>query len=390
MASPRSQSPPLQNRRGSLDSTRGRSGSDLSGAPTTPKKFLNGWTKEQETLMAEWADIASCYRWLHDRSEKVFSRSNMSMTIPVIILSTLTGTANFAIDSFVPAGDESLKKYVSAGIGGFSILAGILTTLGNFFQFAQKSEAHKVASIAWGKFQRQLTVELAIHPDERIEGMDFLKMCRQDLDRLIEQSPPIPDAIIRAFEKEFKSVPNLKVPDICHGIEHTRVYDATKPRLSKLTAEAVLHLKYKKNALANSILPDIDKKVELELSSRIEDRIQTILAARAAAATTAATAATPPSTPNASSEKEQGPLPKTDWRKLLIKQHNTSLRALSISTPAPAPAEGPTGPTGPMPIVDAVHIDIVGQNEIIESAVTGPAANEPTLNEDSQRIYTPL
>ena len=32
-----------------------------------PKRFMNGWSKEQERLMAEWSDIASCYRWLHDQ-----------------------------------------------------------------------------------------------------------------------------------------------------------------------------------------------------------------------------------------------------------------------------------------------------------------------------------
>ena len=41
--------------------------------PSKPRRFLNGWTKEQERLMAEWSDIAMCYRWLHDRAEKHYS-----------------------------------------------------------------------------------------------------------------------------------------------------------------------------------------------------------------------------------------------------------------------------------------------------------------------------
>lgn len=288
-----------------------KTGTDASGAMV--KKFLNGWTKEQETLMAEWADIAGCYRWLHDRAEKIFYGSNMWITIPVIILSTLTGTANFAVDSFIPQGDDALKKYVAAGIGGISIFAGILTTLGNFFQYAQKSEAHKVAGIAWGKFQRQITVELAIHPDERIDAMDFLKICRQDLDRLIEQSPPVPDPVIAAFEREFKSVPNLKVPDICHGIEHTRVYDASKPRLSKITAEAAMHLKLKKKTLREDILPDLDRKIQEELNTRIEARIKALM---------------PPPPPPPPPAAPAAPAPadisslvthlETDWRKLIV------------------------------------------------------------------------
>ena len=331
----RSPSPTSYGRRGSTESMTPKTpgATDLSGG-APPKRFLNGWTKEQETLMAEWADVASCYRWLHDRAEKIFSRSNMMITIPVIILSTLTGTANFAVDSFIPEGDPGTKKYVAAGIGAVSIFAGILSTLGNFFQYAQKSESHKVAGINWGKFQRQVTVELAIHPNERIDAMDFLKICRQDLDRLIEQSPPIPDAVIAAFEKEFKTIPNLKVPDICHGIEHTRVYDASKSRLAKITADAALHLKYRKGVLKDTILPDIDRKIQTELNSRIEQRIRDLMPAPA-----------PPPPQEVTKAKEGLTLIvsnlETDWRKLLMSRKNLMIPTEPAGTGIVAPTVRP-------------------------------------------------
>jgi hypothetical protein len=320
---------------------------------------MNGWTKEQETLMAEWADIAGCYRWLNDRAEKIYTKSNMMITIPVIILSTLGGTANFAIDSFIPPGQEDIKKYASAAIGGISIFAGVLTTLGNFFQFAQKSEAHRVAGIAWGKFQRQVTVELAINPMERIEAMDFLKICRQDLDRLIEQSPPIPDPVIVQFEREFKSVPNLKVPDICHGIEHTRVYDSSKARLGKITAEAALHLKHKKRLLKDDILPDINQKIEQELSTRIEARIKALLPS-------------PPITPPADEKKNEDLAAavsslETDWRKLLVgKRHlfhgidatNTIVQPTPVRSSIPIIIDG-QNQEEPLEH-EAIHVNVVG------------------------------
>jgi hypothetical protein len=147
----------------------------------------------------------------------------MLITVPVIILSTLTGSANFVINGLVDNTTNS-QSYAQIGIGSVSIFIGILTTLGNFFRFAQNSESNRVASISWGKFQRQIAVELALHPKDRIDCMDFLKITRAELDRLIEQSPPIPRSIIQEFEKEFSSVPKLKRPDIAHGIDHTRIY----------------------------------------------------------------------------------------------------------------------------------------------------------------------
>ena len=103
------------------DANRRDSMIDLSGS--RPKRFMNGWSKQQEQLMAKWADVATCYRWLHDRAEKKYSRLSMCINIPVIILSTLTGAANFAVGSFIPPEDITMKNYVSAGLGGLSIVA---------------------------------------------------------------------------------------------------------------------------------------------------------------------------------------------------------------------------------------------------------------------------
>ena len=61
------------------------------------------WTREQEKILSGWCEKGRCYFWLHTESERVFRRGHHRFSIPVIILSTLTGTANFAINS-VPEG----------------------------------------------------------------------------------------------------------------------------------------------------------------------------------------------------------------------------------------------------------------------------------------------
>lgn len=244
--------------------------------------------------MGKWADVAGCYRWLHDRSEKKYTKANMYITIPVIILSTLTGTANFALDSFIEKDNYAAKSYAQATIGGISIFAGILTTLGNFLRFAQGSEAHRVSSVAWGKFQRQITVEISIHPNDRMDCMDFLHICRQDLDRLIEQSPPVPDDIIEMFEKEFKDVPNLNRPDICHGLEHTVAFNSTKPRLMKMVADATIYLKQKKKLLRDDILPDITDKITVTVRSELDKKLEEMEKKRIADAVPSAPEPEPP------------------------------------------------------------------------------------------------
>jgi hypothetical protein len=239
------------------------------------KRPNNGWTREQEELMAGWSDIATCYRWMHDRCEKQMNSSNMWITVPVIILSTLTGSASFVMNSLV--GDNpNGQKYAQIGIGGVSIFTGILTTLGNFFRYAQNSESNRVASIAWGKFQRQIAVELALSPMERLDCSDFLNIARAELDRLIEQSPPIPDKIILEFEKEFEAIPALKRPDIAHGVEHTHIFRNTDTRLKQLAVDAVVYMKQKRKIWNESLAPDIDAKVKGEVSKVVPDLMERI------------------------------------------------------------------------------------------------------------------
>jgi hypothetical protein len=253
--------------------SRSQSPSSRSINEEKPKKFQNGWTREQEKLMADWSDIASCYRWLHDQSEKVFHLKNLMVNIPVIILSTLGGTANFAAQSLFED-DENGKKYASFAIGGISIFAGMLTTIGNYLRYAQLEESHRVASITWGKFQRLLAVELSLNPNDRMDSLDFLKICRAELDRLIEQSPPIPSDIIRKFEGKFGTIKDLKRPDICGALEHTSVFESSETRLKKVAADAALMLRRKRQTLNELVSPQIEQKISEQVEARIAEALE--------------------------------------------------------------------------------------------------------------------
>jgi hypothetical protein len=172
------------------------------------------WTQEHEQILVEWADKAMCYRWLHTKSHAMFSNSNAWYTIPVIVISTLTGTANFAQER-VPI---NYQNYFAMIVGAFNILAGIITTVQQFLKITQLNEAHRVSSIAWDKFYRNIKIELAKHPLERVEVKQMVKMSKEEFDRLMETSPSIPENIIVYFKNNFKSLEGFKnviKPEIC-------------------------------------------------------------------------------------------------------------------------------------------------------------------------------
>jgi len=187
---------------------------DVLNALITSGPPIIDWTIEHEHILIEWADKSMCYRWLHSKSNALFDRLNALYTIPCIIISTLAGTANFA-QQRVP---EEYQPLFTMVVGGINILGGIISTIQQFLKITQLNEAHRVSSIAWDKFYRNIKIELTKHPNERIHPTQMLKMCKEEFDRLMETSPTIPDEIIKLFKKSFKQNDDfhkISKPEIC-------------------------------------------------------------------------------------------------------------------------------------------------------------------------------
>jgi hypothetical protein len=187
-----------------------------TGSTTRPVE----WSPENELIMVEWCDVAQCYKWLNARSHQKFSNLNAWFTIPAIVLSTISGTASFAQTSL----PLEYQTFSPMAIGAINIFIGILTTVQQYLKIAELNEAHRVSSISWDKFSRNIRIELAKRPEERMDAGHFLKLCRQEFDRLMETSPIIQDDIIKEFNYKFQGKPGspererfeqLKKPDIC-------------------------------------------------------------------------------------------------------------------------------------------------------------------------------
>ena len=174
------------------------------------------WHGQQEKILKRWSEIGSSYRFMHDRAYLYFEKQNFRFAFR-IVLSTVTGTANFAQGSFPPA----WAAYVPLFIGFLNLTAGLITTIAQFLRVSELLEGHRAASISYSKFSRNISVELSLPPDERSSGgREFIAARRTELDRLIEQSPNIPMHIVKEFGKTFSESTFIK-PDILEisGVE---------------------------------------------------------------------------------------------------------------------------------------------------------------------------
>jgi len=150
------------------------------------------WKPTDEKLLEEWADHGKSFRWMHEQSRVKFWKRNIQFQVPVIILSTLTGAANFAQER-VPV---EYQGYYAIIVGFFNIIAGIIATIQTFLKVSESLEGHRVASVAWGKYYHNVKTELQKEPDDREDVVDFMKYAKMEYEKLVEQSPPIPPEIV--------------------------------------------------------------------------------------------------------------------------------------------------------------------------------------------------
>jgi len=171
------------------------------------------WNDALERLIAEEAERCIGLAWLHNECERVFSTRTTWIALPVIVLSTLNGFLSGSSQMIFSNATSS-----SIGIGGVSLFTGVLSTIGSYFAWAKRTEAHRISAIQYQKLSRFLSIELTLPKKERIHAKDILKMMRDQVERLMEISPAIPEFILEKYKGRFKNIEGVAHPEIIDGL----------------------------------------------------------------------------------------------------------------------------------------------------------------------------
>ena len=211
------------------------------------------WNSQLEQIISDEGERSLCYQWLHTKSEKWYSKLSTYLTLPVIILSTLAGSAS--IGSQTLFGDTGAA---SIAIGCISLSVATLNTVGSYFGWTKRSESHRIASITYGKVYRFILIELALPRRQRMSPKDMLKVVRDQCDRLVETSPQIPDIVINEFKQKFSSnTPEVKKPNITNGLDPIIVHspDLETPILTSPRISSVDHILSRSQMLSSAHPP---------------------------------------------------------------------------------------------------------------------------------------
>lgn len=191
------------------------------------------WSSALEHLIAQEGEKCRGLSWIHQRSEVFYSKRNNWIAIPVIVLSTLSGTASVGSSSLFQ-GETQISSIV---IGLVSIGVGILNTIASYFAFSRKSEAHRIAYLHYNKLFQMVSIEMSLPRSQRMDADHLLAQIKSTMERLAETTPTPPDVILAEFNQRFKDEDkSIARPAETNGLHKIRIAS-----LNDITIENPIH-----------------------------------------------------------------------------------------------------------------------------------------------------
>lgn len=175
------------------------------------------YSEKELQLLSSWKERAGGWRWLHYNAMSHYKDINSRFVYSSIVLSTLAGAGGFSTAGTANNDRSTLGRiqfYMGYIIGATNVIIGLINSFQRFGKAAEKTELHASAAMQYAMLYRLIETELNLEPDHRRN--DLVQTVRQEMDRLLSQSPAIPQKIVDQFNKMFPNLENK--PDVCNGL----------------------------------------------------------------------------------------------------------------------------------------------------------------------------
>lgn len=186
---------------------------------------MDSWFDEHEDLLKEWAEKARFYSWMHHKTSIDYGRLNNILTLPLIIISTINGSANFTLVG--NKGDTFFyTTMIPLIIGTMSISTAVLSSLTKFLKTAEMADKHTMFYRQFNVLVRNICLELSLPRNQRKTPSETLNINRHEFDRLVSEAPNIPEHIIVEFNKRFPI--NKNKPEIANVFNKINIHGRDK------------------------------------------------------------------------------------------------------------------------------------------------------------------
>lgn len=154
-----------------------------------------GWTPRMEELLQDWRSRVYAAQSAYYEEAERLHRQNYWLGIPVIVVSSMVGTAVFA-----DWGKDGALKWL---VGSVSILAAVLASLQTFLKFGENATLHGAAADWFAAIRRDIDETLALPPELRGHPKHTLDSIRQEMNKASQKSPELSEHLWRRTAKRF-------------------------------------------------------------------------------------------------------------------------------------------------------------------------------------------
>ena len=190
------------------------------------------WNERLEEYFSSSGEQAHCLSLLHKHAETLYSNRKNWIDLPVIIGSGLIGFLNAGSSSMF---DDAKISSVALGVG--SLFMSILNSFGTYFGWSKRAEGHRISAIHYAKLYRFLKIQMSLPRKERMLPNELLKRVRDEVDRMTEISPLLPEIVVEDFKKKFggEKYKGIALPEEANGLEKIVIFDNPLKTVSSLT-----------------------------------------------------------------------------------------------------------------------------------------------------------
>lgn len=160
-------------------------------------------------ILRTWEIQTNINCLLHSSSSEYYSKLNMFFMIPIIILSSSTGTLGLMNTSSSQIVITNNVNIISLLVGIFGFLSAMLTTIHNFLGIQKLQSTHSFHSVEYNKISREIKMHIYLsETDVKVYAniAEYIKHCRAKIDKLIETAPEIPHHIEEQLQPKIKFI----------------------------------------------------------------------------------------------------------------------------------------------------------------------------------------
>ena len=154
-----------------------------------------GWTAKVEELLCDWRRRVYAAQAAYYGEAERLRRRNYQLGIPVVIVSSLVGTAVFSNWA-----DDPRFKWL---VGGVSILAAILASLQTFLKFGESATLHGAAADWFAAIRRDIEEVLALPLALRGSPKQCLDSIRHEMNKAGQKSPELSEKLWGQVARRF-------------------------------------------------------------------------------------------------------------------------------------------------------------------------------------------